>query len=132
VGAWGTGIFEDDHALDWVGTLTEATTIVPVVDALRAVETTGYLDASVCSAALAAAEILAALNGKASAALPEDAENWVRNHPLQVNDELLQLARTAIQRIEAESELRDLWAESDVLSEWQAEIKNLESRLSIA
>lgn len=69
MGAWGTGVFEDDEALDWVGGLAEAATLAPVVDALRATEASGYLEAPTCSAALAAAEVVAALNGKAESEL---------------------------------------------------------------
>ena len=38
--------------------------------------------------------------------------------------------RTAVERIRSSSELRDQWAESDVLEEWLEVMKDLASRLS--
>ena len=132
MGAWGVGIFEDDDALDWVGTLAESATIAPVVDALRAVEAEGYPETSTCSAALAAAEVVAALIGRTHASLPEEALSWVRGQPSQINGHLLQLAREALHRIQTKSELRDLWEESEDFAAWQATMKSLEDRLGDA
>jgi hypothetical protein len=132
VGAWGTGVFEDDGAMDWIAVLASSATIIPLVESLRAADAEDHLPASACSAALAAAEVIAALSGRPGADLPRPAADWVRAHPLQVNEPLLQLALAAVHRIETASELRDLWDESDEYAEWQSRIKDLVSRLSAA
>ncbi len=108
MGDWGTGSFENDAALDLVIELCEADDIAPVVAALRAVaENAGYVDMADSFAAVAAAEVAAALCGKASRALPQEISTWVEAHPAALDEHLVDMALRAVTRVEMDSELRE-------------------------
>ncbi len=74
MGTWGAKSFENDDAMDWIAVIEEASDTEPMKDALAAVlEAEGeYLEAPDCSNAMAAAEVIAALNGAPSPDLPEE------------------------------------------------------------
>jgi hypothetical protein len=131
VGAWGTGNFENDDAADWIAGLEEAEGIQPVVVALRSAIADGYLEAPDCTTALAAAEVVAAIRGKPATNLPKAAAGWIRQHHPAVDDEVLRLARQAVHRIGTQSELLELWQDSDELEDWLATLKDLEHRLGV-
>ncbi len=76
-------------------------------------EPTGYLEAPDCSAALAAAEVVAAAAGRPGADLPEEVRTWVAAHGMQIPSDLAALSHRAIDRITQESELRELWDETE-------------------
>lgn len=127
MGDWGTGSFENDSALDLVIELREADDIAPVVAALRAVaESAGYVDIADSYAAVAAAEVAAALCGKASRALPEEVSTWVETHPAASREHLVDMALRAVTRVEMDSELREETGDS---SEWWAIMADLRARL---
>ncbi len=88
-----------------------------------------YLEAPDCSNALAAAEVVAALADQDSPNLPDEVKQWVhlRKHPGEQN--LAKLALKAIERIRTDSELKELWDDSDHKEEWYAVLDNLERRL---
>lgn len=132
MGAWGTGNFENDDAADWAADLEEARTIQPVVGALQAASGEGHLEAPECCVALAAAEVVAALQGRPSPAMPKGVASWVGASRLQVNEDLLRLARLAVHRVATQSELLALWQEADEMEGWVATIRELESRLGPA
>jgi hypothetical protein len=131
MGAWGTGNFDNDEALDWLYLLSEAPDLLLLQTTLEAV--TGseedYLDATDCAQALAAAEIIAALAGHPPEELPEEAAGWLDGRPAPPDD-LKMLALIAIEAVAGEdSELRELWEESDEFEEWQAVLNDLTARL---
>ena len=132
MGAWGTGIFDNDDASDWVAELEESNTIHPVVSALQSAVAEGYLEAPESCVALVAAEVVAGLKGHPVAGIPKEVASWIRSHQLQVNDDLVRLAIKAIHRVETQSELLELWQESEELDSWMATIKDLERRLGVA
>ena len=63
MGAWGRGSFDNDDAADWALELEAADNLLPLADAFDL--PTGYLEAPDGCIALAAAEVLLALAGKA-------------------------------------------------------------------
>jgi len=130
VGAWGTGPFDNDDAADWVYELEESERISAVLAALEPIGPEGYLEAPTCSIALAAAEVVAALNSQPLAALPPEVVAWVRKNPVEVTDELLGLALMAIHRIETKSELKELWDESADADSWSRTVEDLKRRLA--
>lgn len=72
-GAWGPGAFENDDALDWTWELESSRGSSVLVSAFeRVVSSAGYIEAPDCSAAIAAAEVVAALRAKPHAQLPEN------------------------------------------------------------
>jgi hypothetical protein len=129
MGTWGFGTFENDTAADWAYTLDEASDLAPMEAALDAVESGRYLDADMAAEALAAGEVLAALRGKAAADLPDEVRAWVAGHPQTVPAALLAAARGAVEKVAQESELRDLWEESDDFAAWQRVVGELRARL---
>jgi hypothetical protein len=133
MGAWATDSFSNDDALDWLLDFAEAPTIEMLRDTLEHVTTQDpddYLEAPDCSEAIAAAEIVAALNGKPAANLPDDLKTWLlSDHGLNAT-ELRRVALEAIKRIAESSELRELWEESDSYEKWTSDVGDLIHRLS--
>jgi hypothetical protein len=99
------------------------------VGTLEQVGSPGYLEAPVCAAGLAAAEVVAALLGNAAKSLPDEVRNWVAANDAEVDHELLSLARAAVVRIKRDSELRELWQDSDDYEQWIALQDDLLGRL---
>jgi hypothetical protein len=131
MGAWGAGSFDNDDAHDWVYELEESG-----VDAIHSalaevIDGGGYVEAPECSMAIAAAEVVAAVLGRPTrAALPEGARSFLATRP-PVDLDLADRARAAIDRVLApDSELRDLWEESDSFATWKRGLVELRSRLS--
>jgi hypothetical protein len=132
MGAWGINTFENDDAADWLGEFCDEPTEELLFDAFSTVNDIGddYLEAPESSAALAAAEIVAVLQGKPSPHCPEKAQDCVRHLNFQSSDKLISAARKAVARIQTDSELKELWEDSDDFSQWQATVDELTDRLS--
>ncbi|HPO92136.1 MAG TPA: DUF4259 domain-containing protein [Phycisphaerales bacterium] len=135
MGTWGVNAFENDTALDWVWELEESEDLSVVVAALEgplADDADEYLEAPVCEMALAAAEIVAALKGHPPEKLPREADDWVKRNRgrLKVDQELIETAHDAIARVVADSELRELWDESEELAAWEKALESLQKRLN--
>ena len=129
MGGWGTGSFENDDAADWLAHLAA---IVPADLArifTQAADDASYLEAPAASIAVAAAELLAALNGSPAPAAPSTIDEWVRKYPRISTPELNRLAVRALERVRRNSELKDLWMEADGLNDWIGAIKELQGRL---
>ena len=131
MGAWGINTFENDDALDWLGEFCDEPSEDLLFEDFAVVNDVGdeYLEAPESSAALAAAEIVAALRGKPSASLSDEAKECVRNFKLKPNDELISAAQKAVARVQTDSELKELWDESDDAPKWQATVQDLSERL---
>lgn len=133
MGAWGVLAFDNDDANDWAYDLEQADDLALVESAFAAVEEAeDYLEATDASNALAACEVLARLNGKPGYTNPytEKVDAWVAAHPLTPPAGLLKRADAAIDRILGEnSELKDLWSESDENANWVASVEELRRRL---
>lgn len=71
MGTWGSSVFENDAAEDWMGELLEEGRSPLIDQALRAVER-GSTEADDCAAALAAAEVVAAARGWPVRGFPKD------------------------------------------------------------
>jgi len=133
MGAWGVGSFENDDAVDWAADLTAAKDMTPVREAFEAVEGagTGYVEASDAAAALAAAQVVAALSAHGSETLPEGIRSWVATRPT-VDRQLVERAQQVVRRIVHSSELTDLFAESESAEQWREAANSLESHLAQA
>ena len=132
MGAWGSGSFENDDASDWIADFCNDPDADLISDALSTVAGTGadeYLEAPDCSVGLAAAEVVAALKGAPSADMPDEAKECVSKLKTKAEPGLVSLASRAVERIKANSELKELWDESEHPSEWYAAVANLEARL---
>jgi hypothetical protein len=85
MGAWGSGSFENDDAADW---LAELGSIVPddlTQILVHAAENPGYIEAPASRIVVAAAEIIAALNGSPPKKCPQKLSNGrpIDRRPLQ-------------------------------------------------
>ena len=135
MGAWGSDSFANDDAMDWLAEL-EAEGLPAAGGAIQAVIELApeYLEAPICSAGLAAAEVIAALRGRPSASLPSEVQSWVdaiAGEPGgDPGDELVANARRAVELIATNSELRELWAESNESEQWRHSVADLQARLA--
>ena len=114
MGAWGIGPFENDDAADWFYELEKSKGTEVLEATIAEIEgNDDYLEAPECCNALAAAEVVAAYQGKARADLRDDIKSWIAGHPLQIGDGLRDRTLKAVQRLLANSELQELWAEQE-------------------
>jgi hypothetical protein len=132
-GAWDTGPFDNDDALDWVWELSESDDLSIIKSTLNsAASSSGYLEAPTASMAIAAAEVVAALRGNSRPDLPDEVSEWVDDHKLSVGDDLLKIARAAIENTKntESSELAQLWMDSEELMDsWLKNVDDLLKRL---
>ena len=138
MGAWGHGSFENDTALDWVSELTErrgffvfkkAGGFSVLEKALEVVPDTP-LDADAGSEALAAAEVIAALMGKGRDCLPKELAEWVSNaQPVDVEPLRTKALKALDAVLSEDSELRELWEESEDFEAWKSDVEGLRSLL---
>ena len=78
MGAWGSGSYDNDAALDWIYELQYSDDLSVVTNALCPnLEDEGYLEVDDGTAIIAAAEVVAALLDKPAADLPEEVAAWV-------------------------------------------------------
>lgn len=129
MGAWSHGSFGNDDALDWLGELENADGVEPIAEAFEAVlEAEDYLEAPEASMGLAAAEVVAALRGRPADKLPEEVTAWVAGKK-PPKPALVKKAQRVVKRILKDSELKELWAESEDSGKWQQEVESLLRRL---
>ena len=135
MGAWGTGVFDNDTACDWVGELVESSDLSRIETTLDNVlqAGSGYLEAPEAEEALAAAEVVARLQGNWGVrdVYTAPVDEWVEENNLVPTEDLVQKAIRAIDRILApSSELLELWEETgDDLEAWKASLDDLRSRV---
>jgi hypothetical protein len=133
MGAWGTGNFENDTALDWVYDLEKSSNLSSVEICIANVLNCGdYLDADVSCTGLAAAEVVAALRNRPMDDLPEAVSQWVETHKIVPSDKLVKDSLAAIDKIRnnEKSELKELMEETeDLAMEWYSILDNLAVRL---
>ncbi|WP_211826656.1 DUF4259 domain-containing protein [Kistimonas asteriae] len=129
-GAWGIGSFENDSALDWSYELEHSIGSVALQGAFRSVQVGGYIEVNACSAAMAAAEVVAAIKMKSFEQLPDSVRKWAISNSSVVNDALIQNAKksVAVCSNAENSELAQLWLESSS-KEWADYISTLSSKL---
>ena len=133
MGAWGHRNFENDSAMDFVGDFLESPTEVSISDSLsfvidaRAEEE--YIEVDEASAALAAAEIVAAIIGRAASDLPKELAAAIGKMSFEPNQKLINRARKAVTVILRESELQELWGEGGEPNDWQQVQQELLTRL---
>lgn len=135
MGAWAEGPFDNDGALDWLAGLQGADDLTYVREALAVAvgdpDAPEYLETDDATAAIAAAEIVAALQGYARFPLPDNAVSWLMDHCELPGGPLVPLAREAVTRVLTSSELQELWAESATYDAWKAETEGLLKRLVV-
>lgn len=132
MGTWDATSFGNDAANDWAYDLKKHKDLSHIERSLQHVLDVGddYLDPDVAVEAVAAAEVLAWLRGKPTAAnaYTEKIAKWVSAHPIEPSAAILQKALSVLERIQQESsELAELWEDDP---EWTAAMTDLQDRLS--
>jgi septation ring formation regulator EzrA len=132
--AWDTDPFGNDTACDWSYALEESEDFELIEETLAKIEEAGddYIEAPDAEEAIAAADTLARLKGRAYVknSHTEAVDAWVTEQQLTVPQDLVDLAIHAIERIQTEpSELLELWEENKDLTAWKKQLSALKKRL---
>jgi hypothetical protein len=136
MGTWSVDAFGNDYAQDWAQDLHETSNLDAVEDTLNtALDSSGELDAPFAAEALVAIEVLARLQGKGGPRGEDSAavDEWVeaRKPKAKPRADLADKAGRALDRILAlDSELRQLWEESEHYADWLASVEDLRARLA--
>jgi hypothetical protein len=132
MGAWGTGIFDDDTAMDFLNELTDSKEPLKIMKrALEDARAVGYLEYDAGQSALVTAAIIDAIsNGTQHAVGVEELDAFVVQHKNVDVSSLRSLASAAVRQVLSEgSELRELWAENaDDYPTWRENLESLASR----
>lgn len=134
MGAWSHEPFGNDTAADWAYGLADCKDMVYIEGAIDAVlSEKEYLDSDIASEAVAAIEVIAKMlgNGTQADAYTESADIWVAAMTVQPSAEIRAKAVRALDRITAdESELAELWSDSDDSDGWTATLSALRKIMS--
>lgn len=134
MGAWGHRNFENDAALDFLAGFRQSPSEVALVEALTIVVEMGedeeYIDADEASAALVAAELVAAARLRPASDFPADVAPLLVALDTAEDEDLQELAQEAVAQVLRKSELQELWAENGEPNEWQAVQQDLLARLA--
>lgn len=125
-GAWDTGAFDNDDALDMVYELTEGRPYQQLWRALGPCMSSrgGYLQSPDGSRAVAAAALIAAnLSGDVDS-VPEELKDFVSEKSWAGDVKLVGSAEYCMRMVTdpGRSELAELWADSGLFDEWSATI----------
>ena len=134
MGTWGSDSFENDDASDWVADFCDApdhTLIVNTLSAIADMDADEYLEAPDCSVGIAAAEVVAALKSAPNPNLSDETKNCFSSLGIKADPSLVALALKAMERIRTNSELKELWDESETPDEWYQSVSSLERRLNL-
>lgn len=135
MGAWGTKTFESDTSLDWIMDFSEndgsIADLNETFDLILSEEE--YLDADDGEGGLAAGEIIARAKGNQCENFPEEQFEEFNFQQLknQFTDTFLEKSIAAIKKVrdDENSEIRELWEETDDYEEWQSNISDLILRI---
>lgn len=154
MGAWGLGSFENDDAMDWVGEVEEDGSLRPV---RRALDSALSADADFgisgeAELGVAAAEVVAAMQGKPSDGLPEELRTWLEGRPWQrrgllgrvfgkpggassdhapaeIVEPLAAKAREVVNRVMRDEGMRDRFMNAADIAAWETGLRGLLGRL---
>lgn len=132
MGTWSHEPFGNDSANDWAYELESQKDFSLVARAIQTVLDAGadYLDSDAAVEAVAATEVLAKALGRGTQtdAYTEKVDAWLKSLAVKPTADLLSKAQAALTRIMGpDSELRELWEESDDFESWESSIKALQS-----
>lgn len=130
--AWGTGVFENESANDWLEDLIDSGDLDAIPMAMQGVlefSGTDEIEAVDCAVALAAAEVVAIANNKPGRLLPPPALKFVEDHSIGVTKTTLGVARKTVETVREKSPLLSYWKGVGKLVEWLEELDSLSDRL---
>ena len=127
---WGTGSFEKEDAVNWLGELhsIQPEDLQKILS--HAADEADYLEAFDASIVIVVAEVMAALKGVAADAVPPEIIDWVAKSKATCTPDSTHLAIRAVEKVRRNSELKDLWLQAEGLNEWTASLQELQNRLA--
>ncbi len=137
MGAWCTDNFSNDIATDWVAALEKSKGLKVLMSPIERIhKNTGYLQIEECSEALAASEVVAAAISSDYSITPESVQTWLNTKKGFIFAKKPQIganhsikAINVVERILNESELKELWQDSDEFENWQGKQQSLLAKL---
>ena len=126
MGAWGTGPFENDDALDFAG---EVETLQHLTDEVSLTGLGDLLEADKASRLVVVGECVAAMRGHRHTDMPDDLAQRVHSFG-QPSDDLFEQARECVSLVLTNSELADLRAESEDRGAFNRAMTDLIDRLN--
>ncbi|WP_248741612.1 MULTISPECIES: DUF4259 domain-containing protein [unclassified Pseudomonas] len=132
MGTWSIHAFGNDEAADFAIELSESSNLDLIQSALEdVIAADEYLEAPEADRGIAAAAVLALLNGQEiPGALDEALSTWVKSQTTKPSSALLTKAQVVIERVLSEnSELAELWIESDEYESWQDGLRLIKASL---
>jgi len=146
MGAWDNGNFGNDDALDFLADVNDngKAEIYNAINRIVASPADEYLESPECCIALAAIEFIAAAIANPAKDFSEEAKEWLAKNKLlpftsedlpniiSANVDIITFSKQAIDKIKTNSELKELWEESEEYEEWLSVTDNLKARISQA
>ena len=132
MGTWSIHAFGNDEAADFAIELSESSDLDLIQSALEdVIAADEYLEAPEADRGIAAAAILALLNGQEIPGTVDEAlSTWVKSQTTKPSSTLLTKAQVVIERVLSEnSELAELWIESDEYESWQDGLRLIKASL---
>ena len=130
MGTWSNKPFGNDTASDWALRLIESENDQPIKDALALPDS--EIDAGDAECAIAAAALVASAAADPLRAVSNELKSWIRQRGYVPTKAVARSAIKAVDAITKDSELRDLWEESDALEPWLRTTQTVRDRLTAA
>lgn len=128
--AWGTKTFEEDTANDWIQELIDSEDPREFLVESLSIDP-GFIEADQAAAILAAGETLIALLDEPRVGVPGELVDWVGDNECEDVSDLPETAVASIVKVLGnESELRDIWNESEEFEEWQENVDQMREVLA--
>ncbi len=132
MGSWDVSSFGNDGAREWLDELLHAKGADRIFRSLMVAGKLGpndYLQTTESECAIAAAEMVAAGAGNPSPTLPPKAAQWLQERNFTAGAEIVDLALRVVERVCKNSELKEVWDDTDSSEDWYLLIHDLEKRL---
>jgi len=139
MGAWSEENFGNDDACDWIWELEKSKGTDTLLSPLKKILSNDeYLESPECCEALAAAEVVASGITGDIAKIPEEAQKWLSKKqglfgkkPNIENSHAI-IAKQAVEKVLGNSELKELWEETEDYAKWQEIQSELITKLANA
>lgn len=132
MGSWDVSPFGNDEAREWLAELMLGSSTEPVFRALVAaakIKPDEFFETQECERTVAAAEIVAAARGVAGPDTPDELKKWLAKYKLVAGDQIAQVAIKVLARIITNSELKQVWDDTDSSQDWYTTVSDIQTRL---
>ena len=131
MGTWGTGILDNDAALNWLESFKKRKSLRRIESKIR-----GCLKAKpgkfeeVYEEALVAIEVLTFIQGRKVPERYLALESWIRSQRIEDSREIISFSRDCINRVTNSKEIKELWHDSKDWNSWKKGVKQLDQFLN--